>query len=251
MLTEGRFDDLPDVKQMLPFVLLSSVVVFKPIKDDHHSILTCSQPNLSILGADGFDLAPPGTSPGDPNVARIFDVITLPSSPIPVTFGQIPLSPSNPEFAHRRLWRLPIAFPMILTALFSFISNIWNSEVEEIQLALEIRVLLRLSKLNLSLSGPSDGSGDASNDKDEEDSRSAKCSFDQFNADELAEEQASNRMGGANDDGDLSMSCMPFRTVFINSRVGLQAPNRMEGADDADDFGESYVLFCTIFVDSG
>lgn len=58
-------------------------------------------------------------------------------------------------------------------------------------------------------------------------------------------------MGGANDDGDLSMSCMPFRTVFINSRVGLQAPNRMEGADDADDFGESYVLFCTIFVDSG
>ena len=140
---------------------------------------------------------------------------------------------------------------MILTALFSFISNIWNSEVEEIQLALEIRVLLRLSKLNLSLSGPSDGSGDASNDKDEEDSRSAKCSFDQFNADELAEEQASNRMGGANDDGDLSMSCMPFRTVFINSRVGLQAPNRMEGADDADDFGESYVLFCTIFVDSG
>ena len=149
MLTEGRFDDLPDVKQMLPFVLLSSVVVFKPIKEDHHSILTCSQPNLSILGADGFDLAPPGTSPGDPNVARIFDVITLPSSPIPVTFGQIPLSPSNPEFAHRRLWRLPIAFPMILTALFSFISNIWNSEVEEIRLALEIRVLLRLSKLNL------------------------------------------------------------------------------------------------------
>ena len=149
MLTEGRFDNLPDVKQMLPFVFLSSVVVFKLIKEDHHSILTCSQPNLSILGADGFDLAPPGTSPGDPNVARIFDVVTLPSSPIPVTLGQIPLSPSNPEFAHRRLWRLPIAFPMILTALFSFISNIWNSEVEEIRLALEIRVLLRLSKLNL------------------------------------------------------------------------------------------------------
>ena len=58
MLTEGRFDNLPDVKQMLPFVFLSSVVVFKLIKEDHHSILTCSQPNLSILGADGFDLAP-------------------------------------------------------------------------------------------------------------------------------------------------------------------------------------------------
>jgi hypothetical protein len=165
MLSEGRFDDLPDVKQMLPFVLLSSVVVFKPIKEDHHRILTCSQPSLSILGADGFDLVPPGTSPGNPNVARIFDVIALPSSPIPVALGQIPLSPSNPEFARRRLWRLPIAFPVILTTLFSFISNVWTSEVEEIWLALDICVLLQLSGLNLPLSGPSDGSGDSSNDK--------------------------------------------------------------------------------------
>jgi hypothetical protein len=149
MLSEGRFDDLPDVKQMLPFVLLSSVVAFKPIKEDHHRILTCSLPNLSILSTDGFDLAPPGASPGDPNVARIFDVIALPSSPIPVAFGQIPLSPSNPEFAHRHLWRLPIAFPVILTTLFSFISNVWTSEVEEIRFALDIRVLLRLSRLDL------------------------------------------------------------------------------------------------------
>jgi hypothetical protein len=90
------------------------------------------------------------------------------------------------------------------------------------------------------LSGPNDSSWDSSNEKDEDDGRLAKRSFDQFNADELAEEQASNRMpGGANDDGDLSVSCMPFHTFFINSRVGLQSPNRMEGADDADDFGES------------
>ena len=137
---------------------------------------------------------------------------------------------------------------MILTTLFSFISNVWNSKVEEIRLALEIRILLRLSKLNLSLSEPSDGSSDGSNDKDEEDGWSAKCSFDQFNADELAEEQASNRIRGANDHGDLSVFSMPFRPVCINSRVGLQAPNRMEGANDADDFGESYVLFCTILL---
>jgi hypothetical protein len=181
---------------MLPCVLISSVVVFKPIKEDRRRILTCSQPNLSILGAGGFDLAPPGTSPGDSNVARIFDVIALPSSPIPVALGQVPLSLSNPEFAHRRLWRLPNAFPVILTTLFSFISNVWTSEVEEIRLALEIRVFLRLSKLNLSLSGPSDGSCDSSNEKDEDDGRSAKRSFDQFNADELAEEQVSNRIGG-------------------------------------------------------
>ena len=133
------------------------------------------------------------------------------------------------------------SFPVILTALFSFISNVWTSEVEEIEPTLEIRVLLRLSNPNLSLSGPSDGSGDTNNDKDENDDRSAKHSFDQFNADELAEEQASNRIGGANDDGDLSVSCIPFRIVFINSRVGFQGPNRMEGTDDADDFGESEV----------
>jgi hypothetical protein len=146
--------------------------------------------------------------------------------------------------------RLPIAFPVILTTFLSFISNVWTSEVEEIRLALEIRALVRLSKskLHLSLSRPSDGTGKSSNDKDEHDGQSAKHSFHQFNADELAEEQASNRIGGANNDGDLSVSCLLFRTVFINSRVGLQGPNRMEGTDD---FGESYVLFCTVFVDSG
>ena len=245
MLSEGRFDSLPDVKPILPFISLSSVIVVKPIKEDRHRILTCSQPNLSILGADGFDVAPPGTSPGDPNVARIFDVIALPSSPIPVVLGQIPLSPSNPEFAHRRLWRLPIPFPVTLTTFFSFISNAWSSEVQEIRLALEIRVLLQMSKLGLSLPGPSDSSGgsgnpgDSSNDKDEHDGRLAKRSFDQFNADQLAGEQASNRMGGVKDDGDLSVSCIPFRTVFINSQVGLQDPNGMKGLEDADDFSES------------
>ena len=93
------------------------------------------------------------------------------------------------------------------------------------------------------------------NDKDEHDGRSAKRSFDQFNADQLAGEQASNRMGGMKDDGDLSVSCTPFRTVFIiNSQVGgLQDPNRMKGPDDADDFSESYILllycFCLTLVD--
>ena len=226
MLSEGRFDDLPDLKQMLPFLSLSSVVVVHPIKEDRPRILTCSQPDLSILGADGFDLAPPGTSPGDPNVARIFGVTALPPSPIPVSLGQIPLSPSNPEFAHRRLWRLPIAFPVTLTTLISFLNNkIWttNLEVEEIRLALEIRTLLQVSILNLPLHGPSGGngssgnpSGSSSNNKDDHHGQSAKRSFDQFNTNELAGEQSSNRMEGVKDDGDWSMSCIPLRTFFIN-----------------------------------
>ena len=253
MLLEGRFDSLPDVKPMLPFVSLSSLIVLQPIQEDRHRILTCSQPNLSIFGADGFNLAPPGTSPGDPNVARIFDVIALPSCSVPVALGQIPLSPSNPEFVHRRLWRLPIAFPVILTAFFSCLRDIFKSEVEEIRLALDIRALLalQLSGLDLLLPGPSDGSGDSSNDKDKHDGPSAKRSFDQFNADEPAEKQASNRMGGAKDNSDLSASCIPTRTVFINSRVDLQDLNKMEGAESADDFSESYALFFTVFIDSG
>ena len=213
---EGRFDGFPDVKPILPFVSLSSVVVFEPINEDRYRILTCSQPNLSILGADGFDLAPPGTSPGDPNVARIFDAIALPPSPIPVALGQIPLSPSNPEFAHRRLWRLRIPFPVILTALFSFLGNIFNSEVEEIKkrstLLCKFALFWRYPNFpKLSLPGPSNGSGDSSDDQDKHDGRSAKHSFDQFNADK---EQAS---GGAKDDGNLSVPCIPFCIVFINS----------------------------------
>lgn len=217
MISEGRFDGFPDVKLMLPFFSLSSVVILNPI-EDRHRIVTCSQPNLSILGADGFDLAPPGTSPGDPNVARIFDVLALPSFPNPVALGQIPLSPSNAEFAHRRLWRLPIAFPVTLTAFFSFIRNVYTSEVEEIRLALEIRVLVQLAKLNLSLAMPSDSRGnlgDSSNDQDEHDGRSVKLSIGQFKADEFAEERASNAMGGIQDYGDLSMSSIPFLTVLL------------------------------------
>ena len=222
MLSEGRFDGLPDVKPMLPFVSLSSVIVARPIEEDRHRILTCTQPNLPILGPHGFDSAPPGTSPGDRNVARIFDVIALPRSPTPVALGQIPLSPSNPEFAHRRLWRLPIAFNVILTTLISFFNNIWatsDSEVEEIRLAVEIRTLLQVSKLNLPLSGPSDRSGNlggCNNNKDDHHGQSAKRSFDQFNADELAGEQASNRMEGTKNDGDRSMSRIPLHTVLIN-----------------------------------
>jgi hypothetical protein len=97
MLSEGQFDGLPDVKPMLPFVSLSSVIVSKPFKEDRHLILTCSQPNLSILGADGFDIAPPGASPGDPNVARIFDVIALPSSPILLLLDKSLFLPPTPS----------------------------------------------------------------------------------------------------------------------------------------------------------
>ena len=63
--------------------------------------------------------------------------------------------------------------------------------------------------------------------------------------------QASNRKGGVKEDGDLGVSCIPFCTVFINSRVGLQYPNRMKGGEDADDFSGSRLLFYTILLTPG
>ncbi|KIM42516.1 hypothetical protein M413DRAFT_408373 [Hebeloma cylindrosporum] len=106
---------------------------------------------ISKMLSQGFDFAPPGTSPGDPNVARIFDVTSLPSSPLPISLGQIPLYPSDPQFTHRRLWRLPTAFPVTLTALFSTIRNIVNTQGEELQLARDIPVLLESPLLGLSV----------------------------------------------------------------------------------------------------
>ena len=91
MLSDGEFRGLPDTKSIIPFLALYSIIVFKPHKEDRYRILTGSLPRLSVLRTDGFEFAPDGTSAGDPNVARIFDVLALPISPIPVVLGQIPL----------------------------------------------------------------------------------------------------------------------------------------------------------------
>jgi hypothetical protein len=174
-----------------------SIIVCNLIEEDRHRILTSSQPELSVLRAAGFEPAPASISARDPNVARIFDVLALPPSPLPVCYGQMPLSPSNPKFAHRRLWHLPIA--LILTTFLSAI-DIFTSDVEEIQLALQIQGLIQAPILGI-LGGGGSGSG---NDKDDYHGQSPRHSFDQFVDDKLALEQDQNRVGGGNDEsGDF------------------------------------------------
>jgi len=148
MLSHGQFDNLPVANSIIPFTSLYSIVVLKPSNEDRYWIPISSQPNLSILCTNGFVPAPPETSPGDPGVAHIFDVLGLPSSPIPVACGQVPLSPTNPEFTHRHLWRLPLSFPVILTTFLCTL-DVLTSDIEEIRLALGIHWILEASKLGL------------------------------------------------------------------------------------------------------
>ena len=207
MLLDAEFSGLPDTKSIIPFLGLYSIIVFKPHKEDRYRILTGSLPRLSVLHTDGFEFAPDGTSAGDPNVVRIFDVLALPSSPIPVVLGQIPHSPASPDFAHRHLWRLPVAFPIILTTLLCATLAI-TSDIEELQLALQIRNIIQSAKLGLPMvvsgsdgGGGHGGSGGGSNnDKEEDNDKSRKPTFDQFS--EQDHKRDRNRPEGGNNESD-------------------------------------------------
>jgi len=206
MLSDGEFGGLPDTKSIIPFLGLYSIIVFNPNQEDRYRILTGSLPRLSVLRADGFEFAPDGTSAGDPNVVRIFDVLALPISPIPVVLGQIPLSPASPDFAQRHLWRLPVAFPIILTTLLCATFAI-TSDIEELRLALQIRNIIQSAKLGLPMmvsgsdgGGGGGGSGGGNNDKEEDNDKSRKRTFDQFNKQD--HERDRNRPEGGNNESD-------------------------------------------------
>ena len=203
MLSDGEFIGLPDPKPILPFLALYSILVFKLREEDRYRILTGSLPKLSVLRADGFEFAPDGTSPGDPSVARIFDVLALPSSPIPVVLGQIPLSPASPDFAHRHLWRLPVAFPIILTT-FLCTTTALTSDIEELQLALQIRHIIQGNKLgflSIMVSGSDgSGSGGSGGGEVEDNNKSRKLTFEQLS--EQDPERDLNRPEGGNSESD-------------------------------------------------
>jgi hypothetical protein len=207
MLSDGEFRGLPDTQSIIPFLGLYSIIVVQPHKEDQYRILTGSLPRLSVLRTDGFEFAPDGTSAGDPNVVRIFDVLAFPNSPIPVVLGQIPLSPASPDFAHRHLWRLPVAFPIILTTLLCSTIAI-TSDIEELQLALQIRNIIQSAKLGLPMmvsgsdgGGGGSGSGGGSNTgKEEDNDKSRKRTYDQFSKQDHERDQ--NRPEGGNNESD-------------------------------------------------
>jgi hypothetical protein len=95
---------------------------------------------LSVLGSGCFEFALAGISAGDPNTARIIDVLSLPSSSIPVVLGQVPLSPSSPDFAHRHLWRRPVMTGNLTTLLCS--TTVITSD-NELRLVLRFRYIIQ------------------------------------------------------------------------------------------------------------
>ena len=158
---------------------------------------------LSVLGSGCFEFALAGISAGDPNTARIIDVLSLPSSSIPVVLGQVPLSPASPDFAHRHLWRLPVAFPIILTT-FLCTTTALTSDIEELQLALQIRHIIQGDKLGfLSImvsGGDGSGSGGSGGGEVEDNGESRKLTFEQLS--EQDPERDLNRPEGGNSESD-------------------------------------------------
>ena|ERR1700733_7620914 len=146
MLLNDLPGSLPNVGVILLFITLSSIIVLTPMEEDRYQIVTTSLPELSILHAAGFEPVPAGTLARDAHVACVFKVLDLPASPLPVVHGQIPLSSSNPEFAHWHLWHIGIDFPVILTTFICAI-DVVTSDIEEIRLALQIRFLIQASEL--------------------------------------------------------------------------------------------------------
>ncbi|KIM77800.1 hypothetical protein PILCRDRAFT_11698 [Piloderma croceum F 1598] len=202
--------NLPNVEDILPFIALFSVVVLTHMEEDRYRIVTTSLPELSILRATGFERASSGTSSGDPHVARIFRVLDLPASPLPVVYGQIPFSPSNPEFAHRGLWHIGIDFPVILTNFICAI-DVVTSDIEEIRLALQIRVLIQASEIRLSFAI---GAG-SNNNEDEHNTKSPKRLFDQFNDDNIKRD----RRDGNDENDDFGTSFPLFKIANLLTKI--------------------------------
>jgi len=205
--------NLPNAEAILPIIALYSIIILTPMEEDWYQIVTTSLPELSILHATGFEPTPSGTSTGDPHVTRIFRVLDLPASPLPVVYSQIPFSPSNPKFAHRRLWHIGIDFPIILTSFICTIDMV-TSDIEEIQLALHICVLIQASELGLSFTiGASNN-----NNEDEHNTKLPKQLFDRFNEDNLQQDQ--NQLGDGNDENDdFGMSFPLFKIVNLLIKI--------------------------------
>ncbi|KIM86748.1 hypothetical protein PILCRDRAFT_4640 [Piloderma croceum F 1598] len=159
----GHQVELPDPTAILPYLGLFSLVVLTPEVLENHLLVTSHLPNLSVLENNRFIFAPDNISPTAPNVAQIYDVLAVINTNPPKRFGQIPLSPQDPEFQHRRYWRLPKMIGAILTVLIERVGH-GNDGCAEIVAAQTIRNILSLSIQGIRVPKPSSGqsSGDGS-----------------------------------------------------------------------------------------
>ena len=145
---------LPDPTNILPYLGLFTIVALRPDDLVGCSITTPHLPGLSHQQDNRFLPAPPGTSPADENVARIFDVLAVAAGNPPISYGAIPLSPEHPQFQQQRYWRLPVKTEAVLAVLIDrTIGGTYESP--EIQNAQNIADISRLMNRGLRISRPS------------------------------------------------------------------------------------------------
>ena len=154
--------ELPgDIKTILPYIGLFTLVTLKPAAVRYERIITQYLPNLSIIEDSRFVEAPVHTPATAGNVACIFHSKAI-NHDMPLSYGAIPLSPEDEAFTERRYWQLPVSPAAIFAALLERLGQD-SSECDDIKLALNIRDTLSLQSHNSYVpdydAGPSDSSG--------------------------------------------------------------------------------------------
>ncbi|TDL20848.1 hypothetical protein BD410DRAFT_899338 [Rickenella mellea] len=104
-----------DVKPLLPFMALYTLVTLKPDEVREDFLSTSYLPPFSTLDKESlrFIDAPPDSDPYGPNIYRIFDSASV-TSTSPLSWGRIPLTDHFKEFRQRRLWRIPLRLEAVL-----------------------------------------------------------------------------------------------------------------------------------------
>jgi hypothetical protein len=142
---DGHPVDLPDPTSVLPYIGLYTLVPLEPKKFYGLQRLTPLLPGLSIISGHQFVPAPPETQASGPNVARIFDAMSLTTSE---TLSRIPFSPLHLELEEQYYWRLPVKPEVVFLRLMGHVVSL-DSDCKEIVLTQAIQNLLMLFKSNL------------------------------------------------------------------------------------------------------
>ena len=109
--------ELPgDVKTILPYIGLFTLVTLKPAAVRYERIIMQYLPNLSIIEDSRFVEAPVHTPATARNVARIFHSKAI-NHNTPLSYGAIPLSPEDEAFTERQYWQLSVSPAAIFAAL--------------------------------------------------------------------------------------------------------------------------------------
>ncbi|KAM6503530.1 hypothetical protein JOM56_000473 [Amanita muscaria] len=159
---DGTEVKLPDLKAIIPYIGLFTLVTINPAEAAGDILTTTHLPRLSVRRGTRFIVAPANTSATAQNAARIFEPLNI-NVDTPRNFGAIPISPDDEEFKEKRYWRLPVPAAAIFAALIARLPHD-SSDCEDIVLAKVILASLTLQHYgstgdDAGGSGPSGGGG--------------------------------------------------------------------------------------------